>query len=45
VMPVMGGGVFSANMGGAMTAAGSLLGHLVYGVLLGALGGGPQAAG
>lgn len=44
VMPMMGGGVFSANMGGAVTAAGSLLGHLVYGVLLGGLGGGPQPA-
>lgn len=44
VMPIMGGGVFSANMGGAVTAAGSLLGHLVYGGLLGGLAGGPRAA-
>jgi len=31
VMPMMGGGVFSSNMGGAMAAVGSLIGHLVYG--------------
>jgi uncharacterized membrane protein YagU involved in acid resistance len=39
VMPMMGGGLFSANMGGAMAAMGSLVGHLVYGALLGAISG------
>jgi len=40
VMPMMGGGFFSANMGGMMAVVGSLLGHLVYGGLLGAIAGG-----
>ena len=39
VMPMMGGGVFSSQMGGMMTAFSSLLGHLVYGALLGAITG------
>ncbi len=39
VMPMMGGGVFSSQMGGMMTAFGSLLGHVVYGALLGAIAG------
>src|SRR5437899_380298 len=43
VMPMMGGGVFSAKMGGMMTALGSLIGHIVYGTLLGAIGGGAEA--
>ncbi|MGQ0701945.1 MAG: DUF6789 family protein [Gemmatimonadales bacterium] len=45
VMPMMGAGVFSANMGGAVTASGSLLGHLVYGALLGGIAGRPTAIG
>jgi len=40
VMPMMGGGFFSANMGGMTAVAGSLMGHLVYGALLGGIGGG-----
>ena len=43
VMPMMGGGVFSSKMGGMMTAGGSLIGHLVYGALLGAIAGGTEA--
>ena len=39
VMPMMGGGLFSAAMGGMMAAAGSLVGHALYGVLLGAIAG------
>lgn len=39
VMPMMGAGVFSAAMGGMMAAAGSLVGHLLYGALLGAIAG------
>jgi hypothetical protein len=39
VIPMMGGGLLSANMGGAMAALGSLVGHLAYGALLGVTGG------
>jgi len=39
VMPMMGGGVFSSAMGGMMAAAGSLVGHLLYGSLFGAIAG------
>jgi uncharacterized protein DUF6789 len=39
VMPVMGAGLFSAHAGGPMAAVASLMGHLVYGALLGAIGG------
>ena len=35
VMPMMGGGLFSSNMGGMMAAMGSLVGHVLYGSLLG----------
>lgn len=38
VMPMMGAGVFSANAGGMMAVAASLMGHLVYGALLGGIG-------
>jgi hypothetical protein len=38
-MPMMGGGFFSANMGGMKAALGSLLGHIVYGGLLGWIAG------
>jgi uncharacterized membrane protein YagU involved in acid resistance len=40
VMPMMGGGVFSSAMGGMMAAAGSLVGHLLYGSLLCVIAGG-----
>jgi uncharacterized membrane protein YagU involved in acid resistance len=39
VMPMIGAGVFSSRMGGMTTAAASLMGHLVYGALLGAIAG------
>lgn len=42
VMPMMGGGLFSSQMGGMMAAVSSLLGHLVYGGLLGAIAGAPE---
>lgn len=35
VMPIMGAGFFSAHIGGVRAAAASLLGHVVYGWLLG----------
>ena len=44
VMPMMGGGFFSANAGGMMAVAGSLIGHLVYGALLGVITGQPEQA-
>lgn len=44
VMPMMGGGVFSMNMGGMMAVVGSLVGHLLYGSILGAIGGAPTFA-
>lgn len=45
VMPMMGGGLFSAAMGGMMAAAGSLVGHAVYGALLGLIAGEAVPAG
>jgi uncharacterized membrane protein YagU involved in acid resistance len=39
VMPIMGGGFFSANAGGMMASVASLIGHLVYGAALGAVAG------
>lgn len=44
VMPMMGGGFFSSQMGGLMAAMGSLMGHVVYGATLGGITGGPVAA-
>jgi uncharacterized membrane protein YagU involved in acid resistance len=35
VMPMMGAGLFSSAMGGMMAAMGSLIGHILYGSLLG----------
>jgi len=43
VMPMMGAGLFSSAMGGMMAAMGSLIGHLLYGSLLGAIAGAPEA--
>ena len=43
VMPMMGAGLFSSNMGGAMAAIGSLVGHVLYGSLLGMIATAPQA--
>jgi hypothetical protein len=39
ITPMMGGGMFSANAGGLMAVVASLIGHAVYGVLLGAVAG------
>jgi len=39
VMPMMGGGLFGTANGGMVTAAAMLIGHLVYGALLGWIGG------
>lgn len=46
VMPMMGAGLFSSHMPqGMMMAMGSLLGHLIYGGVLGAVYGHEQAEG
>ena len=42
VMPMMGGGVFSSAMGGMMAAIGSLVGHILYGSLLGVIASAPE---
>ena len=43
VMPMMGAGVFALATGSLVVAANSLLGHIVYGAVLGALYGAPSA--
>ncbi len=43
VMPMMGGGLFSSSMGGVMAAMGSLVGHVLYGSLLGVIASAPEA--
>lgn len=45
VMPMMGAGFFSLAMGGMMPAMGSLIGHLLYGAILGAIVGAPEPVG
>ena len=40
VMPMMGAGLFSAATGGMVAAVGSLVGHLLYGTILGAVSAG-----
>lgn len=42
VMPMMGGGLFSSAMGGMMAAMGSLIGHILYGSLLGIIASVPE---
>ena len=42
VMPMMGVGLFSSAMGGMMAAMGSLIGHMIYGSLLGIVASGPE---
>lgn len=42
IMPMIGAGFFSANAGGAMAVMGSLMGHIIYGGLLGWIAGSPK---
>ena len=42
VMPMMGAGLFSSSAGGMMAAMGSLVGHVLYGSLLGVLASAPE---
>lgn len=39
VTPMMGGGFFSANAGGMMAVIASLIGHVIYGAILGRIAG------
>ena len=41
MMPMMGGGIFSTEMGGMKAVMAALAGHLVYGAAFGAIAGGP----
>jgi uncharacterized membrane protein YagU involved in acid resistance len=45
VMPMMGAGVFGLKMNGIMSAFGSLMGHFIYGALLGVVAGPGHSAG
>ena len=44
VTPMMGGGMFSAKAGGLMAVMASLIGHIIYGALLGVLAGAAEGA-
>ena len=44
MLPAMGSGFFGARAGGMPSAISSLLGHLVYGLALGAVAGAPEEA-
>ena len=44
MMPMMGGGIFSMEMGGMKAVMAALIGHLVYGAVLGAIAGTPAVA-
>ena len=41
MMPMMGGGFFSSEMGGMKMVVAALMAHLVYGVTLGSIAGAP----
>lgn len=45
VMPMAGAGMFSSAMGGMMAAGGSLVGHVMYGAVLGVIAGDAVATG
>src|SRR5215469_17113061 len=44
MMPMMGGGIFSTEMGGLRAVMAALVGHLVYGAIFGAVTGAPAVA-
>jgi len=41
MMPMLGGGMFSTEMGGTKSVMAALIGHLVYGIIFGAVAGAP----
>jgi uncharacterized membrane protein YagU involved in acid resistance len=44
MMPMMGSGIFSKEMGGMKAVMAALVGHLVYGAILGVISGAPAVA-
>jgi uncharacterized membrane protein YagU involved in acid resistance len=44
MMPMIGGGIFSTEMGGMKAVMAALIGHLVYGAIFGAVTGVPAVA-
>jgi uncharacterized membrane protein YagU involved in acid resistance len=44
VMPMAGGGFLMSNIGGMMALMASLMGHAVYGAILGSIAGGAEVA-
>jgi len=44
MVPMMGGGIFSTEMGGMKAVMAALVGHLVYGAIFGAVTGAPAVA-
>ena len=44
MMPMMGGGMFSSEMGGMKAVMAALIGHLIYGAIFGAIAGAPGNA-
>jgi len=44
MMPMMGSGIFSMETGGMKAVTAALMGHLVYGAILGAIAGAPAPA-
>jgi uncharacterized membrane protein YagU involved in acid resistance len=44
MMPMMGSGIFSMETGGVKAVIAALMGHLVYGAILGAIAGAPAPA-
>jgi len=44
MMPMMGGGIFSMEIGGMKAVMAAFIGHLVYGAILGAIAGGAPPA-
>lgn len=42
MVPMMGGGVFSSQMGGMKAVTAALVGHLIYGAIFGVITGGPE---
>ena len=42
MMPILGGGFFSSAAGGGKVVMAALIGHLIYGIALGAIAGGAE---
>jgi hypothetical protein len=44
MLPMIGGGIFSSEMGGMKAVMAALIGHLIYGSIFGAIAGGAPPA-